>query len=126
MYGSFCATSFHNNRVDAAFPDIHRKIRGFYPVPTVNGCPVRRFDLPVQLALLGFKLDLKNISLAQLQCVQIGSVHLLNVQEILVRVFDAAARKALLIGTEQKHGKLSRYVTQVSLLRSGFRQGHKI
>ena len=47
---------------------------------------------------------MKNIPLVQRHGVHICSVHPLDIQPISVWIFDTAARKTLLIGTEQNRG----------------------
>ena len=71
-------------------------------IATINGGSIRRFDLHVQRALHCFKLDLKDVSLVQLQSMQIGSVHPFDIQQIGVRIFDTVTCEAFLIVKEQK------------------------
>ena len=104
MNGSFGLPGFDDDGIDAAFRDVYGKICGFFPVSLINRGSVRRFDLHIQSAFLRFQTNLKRITFVQLQRVQIRPVHSINVQQIGVRIFDAAACEALLIGTEQEYG----------------------
>ena len=51
----------HNHRIDTIPGDIDGERRCILPVPTVNGCPIRRFDFQVHFTLHRLKPNLKHI-----------------------------------------------------------------
>lgn len=88
---------FHNNSIGSAFRNLKGKIRSCRSISGINRCAILSGNHHARGAAACFKVNLQGVPFFQLQRMYIAPGHLMKIQKVAFRVFDAYTGKAGLI-----------------------------